>query len=414
MKHIKKIIKYFLYRPKRIVWKKKNALLHNDIKVVFLVQYPETWNSMKTVYESMVLNKDSETVIFCIPKPKQSIKTEVYVPSEKNEAYDFFSSQGIPCVNAYTDNTWLDLEKIKPHYVIYTRPYNAQYPDLYKSTYVCGFAKTCYLPYAFNMLDTMFYTTYHPQFISSMYLSFIPCNSRYKMCKEEYYYHEKFGTCKFLDQGFPRFDLLKSELKRSEDRFCVLWMPRWASDNNTSNKQSGFLKYSKSLLEFAKKNIDKDFVIRPHPLMFSAFITNGIMTQEQVDDFFEQCDMCGNVYIDTQKDYLPVIRRADVLVADYTSLLMEFFVTKKPIIYCDDASGLNTEAQKMNSVLYHADTSVEIEELIKRLCEGEDELLSDRSKVISELLPVEAGKIGYNIANYILEDIRKGINYESI
>lgn len=413
--NIKLFFKYFLYRPKHLVWRKKGTLSHPNIKIVFLVQFPETWNSMKTVYESLSSYKDVQTTILCIPKPLQSSSANEYRAATTNEAFEFFSNKHIECTNAYTNSVWMDLEALKPHYVIYTRPYNKQYPDLYKSNTVCRYAKTCYLPYAFNMMDELFYTTYHPEFISTMFLSFIPCESRYELCKKEYFFHNKFGTNKFLNMGYPRFDLLADNSQvEDRERFTVAWMPRWTIPDGSSNKPSGFLKYCDSLLEFAEKHAEMDFIIRPHPLMFSTFIEKGVMTQEQLDRFHQQCNLCGNVFIDSQKDYLPLIKKADVLVADYTSLLIEFFVTKKPIIYCDNATGLNREAQKMDSALYHADNTEEIESMICNLYNGNDVLLPTRIATVTELLPTEAGTIGQNIAKYLIDDIKRGIKHETL
>ena len=139
--------------------------------------------------------------------------------------------------------------------------------------------------------------------------------------------------------------------------------------------------------------------------MFMNFIEKGIMTQNEVDSFKKECIECENIVIDEEKDYIPLLHRADLLIADYTSLLMEFFVTTKPIIYCDDSKGLNKEAQEMDNVLYHAMSYKDIEELVLQIMEGNDSMREERKLVINKLVPTNIGMIGEQIAQYLIDDI---------
>jgi len=403
-----KFLKYFSNTPK--YWVKSHIKNSNEkyIRVIFLVQFPETWNSFKTVYEELKQRENVEVVILCIPKPKSNNGEIEYHPDDINESFDYFKNLGIDCVNAFkSDNQWIDIKLLKPDYVIYTRPYNTQYPVEYRSSNVCRFTKTCYIPYAYNMIDDKFMTTFNQEFINNTYITFVASKSRLSMCKNEFYFQDKCGLNKFVYMGFPRFDLLTSNIKDKENnkRFTIAWMPRWTVADEESTKLSGFLKYSRQILDFVKQHKDIYLIIRPHPLMFMNFIEKGIMTQNEVDSFKKECIECENIVIDEEKDYIPLLHRADLLIADYTSLLMEFFVTTKPIIYCDDSKGLNKEAQEMDNVLYHAMSYKDIEELVLQIMEGNDSMREERKLVINKLVPTNIGMIGEQIAQYLIDDI---------
>lgn len=405
-----KFLKYFYNTPK--YWVKNNIKESNEkyIRIIFLVQFPETWNSFKTVYEELKQRESVEVSILCIPKPISNNGEIEYHPTDINESFEYFKNLGIDCVNALKiDNQWIDIELLKPDYVIYTRPYNIQYPVEYRSSSVCRFAKTCYIPYAYNMMDDQFFVTFNTEFITNIYTIFVASESRLIMCKEEFYFQDKFGTNKFVYMGFPRFDLITNNIEEKEKnkRFTIAWMPRWTVADGEATKLSGFLKYSRQILDFVKKHKNIYLIIRPHPLMFANFIEKGVMTQNEVERFKKECTECENVVIDREKDYIPLFNRADLLIADYTSLLMEFFVTGKPIIYCDDEKGLNKEAQEMDTVLYHAESYKEIEGLVLDIMEGNDSMQEKRKLIINKLVPKNAGMIGEQIAEYLINDSKK-------
>jgi CDP-glycerol glycerophosphotransferase (TagB/SpsB family) len=135
--------------------------------------------------------------------------------------------------------------------------------------------------------------------------------------------------------------------------------------------------------------------------MFPTYISNGVMTQEEVDNFTARCANTKNIEIDTKKDYIDTIISSDLLVADYTSLIAEFFITGKPVIFCDTVAGLNDEGQKICGSLYFADTFADVVRQIEHV-RDKDEDIDKRRALIKELLPDKVGNIGRNILDAII------------
>lgn len=364
----------------------------NKIELVFIIYMPEVFSTFQSIYEAAMADEKFSVHILAQPHidNQQGLQGN-------NPAYEFLSKKYQNVINAYNDEEWFDLRKLQPDYVFYTRPYTFQYYPDYNPKYVRQYAKVCFHPYSYDM-DRIadFFIVYNYDFMQNVTFCFNTAESTrkrltrmLKITKKEY--------PQIHCIGFSRFDLIKKELisnlNQKSERKCILWLPRWASGKKQGKKQSHFFLYVKNFLEFAQNRNDVDFIIRPHPLMFANFISQGLYTQNDINDFYMKCKKLGNVHIDTEKSYLPSLKKADILFSDYTALLVEFFVTGKPIIYCDDDSTFNDEMKKMDKCFYHCRRWNEIELYLNKLLNGEDELNIKRINEIPNFLDeTHAGK----------------------
>lgn len=389
----------------------KTKCKSKKIKIAFIVEFPETWNSLKTVYEAAI-EMGIETIILSIPKPKYSGAQKYEInENEINESFEEFKKQNVNAVNAYLgNNKWYDLKKDKPDYVFYTRPYNNQYPDIYNNNTVCQYSKVCFIPYAFSLrkYDNVFNTVINDNFMFCTYITFLPSKISLKMTKSKYAFQNLFNFNKYVFKGFPRFDLLINNKKEKNEKYTVAWMPRWEFDKEKKDqKYSHFLEYYEEFMRFVNENKQINFIFRPHPLMFETIIKEKILTEDELNLIIKQMKQIENLEIDINKDYLPTIFKADILIADETSLLAEYFVTGKPIIYCDNAQGFNKDGKTMDKTLYHAKEWNEVEKQIKLLESGKDEKKEERQITLKKLLPNNSGNIGKSIIKYILDDYKR-------
>ncbi len=375
--------------------------------IVFLISFPESWNSVKSIYEEAVKNNNLKVYVVAVPQLSADNKNSENIEELNNESYSFFAEAGIEAIKAnQQDGTWFDLKELNPDWVIYTRPYNQYNPELYRSYNVCTYSKVYYIPYAYSMLsDDMLFSVLPEDFIFTTRRVFLANDSRRIECQKKHPRYGKNAAKRFKYLGFPRFDLYKyDDLRQSSDKkeLTIAWLPRWTTDSNGSkNKSSHFMQYYTKFIDFARSNPDCKIIIRPHPKMFSHYIANKIMTETELADFKDQCQQYG-IEIDQKKDYIDTIKNSDILVSDYSSLVAEFYMTGKPIIFCDTVDGLNHEGRVICGSLYYADSFDEIVKRINMLRNGQDEDYEKRQQIIKELLPGKTGEIGKNILQEIL------------
>ena len=386
----------------------KNRNRNGKIKVFFILAFPEAWNSFKTIYESALRSDKTEPLVIALPKFLNKNSEDTSPENLKFEAWEFLSKNGVKCINGFENGKWFDIEAAEPDYVFYTRPYNPEYNEAFKTTTVCRYAKVCYVPYAYSMLGGKNVNTVLPEeFVASAYKLFLANDSRRLQSIDYFCGSKKSKEKKFRYLGFPRLDLLKEAgaAKDPNHKFTVSWMPRWRAGEELGNqKGSHFLQYYKDFIEYFSKNTDMNMIIRPHPLMMDYFVKNGVMSQGEIDRFKEVCSNSSNISLDTEKDYMITLGKTDILVADYTSLIAECFFMGKPIVYCDTADNLNPEGTKICSNLYNAGTFDDVTTLIEKIRDEGDVMKDQREKLIRELIPGSIGNIGISILDEIERD----------
>ncbi len=377
----------------------------NKSRLAFLIDFPQSWSAIESIYEEAKKMENLEIFLIAIPQLSPGAK-ETKIAELTNASYEFFKELGIDAIKAnQDDNSWYQLSELNLDYIVYTRPYNEYYPECYKSYVLCEHSKIIYVPYAYGMLgDKMLSLVLPDSFMHSAHRVYFANESRMIAYKNELPWYKKKLSKRLKYMGFPRFDQLERRCisKNDVDRFTVAWMPRWAAnDSNSDQKKSHFLVFYKELVKYFSENPDMKLIIRPHPKMFSSYVAENIMTKEEVSEFKAACRK-ANVELDEAKDCFETINKSDVLVADYTSLIAEFFMTGKPIIFCDTVDGLNVEGQKMCGSLYRAGDIGSIKQYLGLLRNGNDEGISKRKELISELLPGKTGEIGKNILEAML------------
>ena len=360
------------------------------IKVVFLLQMPEIWEKQQLVYEEMCKREQIETIILTIPK--YDIKTGIH---EENIAYDYALRMGFSNVICAKKEKWFDLASIKPDYVFYQRPYEEYLPEIYRSGTVLNYAKTCYIPYAiFASVSSAMNLEYERGFARNIYYNFVGSAELENLVRHKFWITSKMGLRKIKYLGIPILEnVLKNEGQESgnkvweywgskEDQLRVLWTPRWTTDEKLGG--SHFFDYVGKFTKFAKKDPNIFFAFRPHTMAFDNYLKNGLMSEAQIAELKLEYEKQSNMVIDEKKEYIDTFAGTDVLITDISSMMMEFFVTGKPIIFCGTQMALDHLNQEVVETLYHGYTWEEIEKALYELYAGNDSLKSARKQVIEK------------------------------
>ncbi len=385
---------------------------HEDgkkIKIVFIFNYVEAWNSNISIYRAAE-EMGYDVSFLCLPKG--TTKNGKFVSSkEGNEEYDFCVKNGVKSINACIgENQWFDLEKYAPDYVFYNRPYCHMYPKEYMPQAVNKYAKTCCVFYgAPNGSDKHLSISYNYEFCNGINIMFCSAKYRTDYCKKIFWPALKLKTMELAEINSACFDSKLYSNFPNNERKVICWIPRWNVGGNISvNNDSGFFKYYENLIDYMDKHPDLELIIRPHPLMFQTIVTRQIKTQAEVDQLIESINAKENVSFDQNTDYIDTFIKTDILIADFSSLITQFYMTGRPIIYCDNMDGITDPLfHKMYASLYTANNFSEMEKSLSTLSSGIDPNERERKSIVSEYSNGDFGHYGEKMIRYITEDYNR-------
>lgn len=374
--------------------KKQRKKSDGKICVVFLLQMPEVWEKQKSIYFEMRKHERIRPLILAIPQ--YDIQTEMWDKSD-NEAYRFAKQEGLSeIVRADINGSLIDLKTLEPDYVFYQRPYEAYLPEIYRSKNVLNYARTCYVPYAvFATLAGEMVMEYERGFARNIYMNFVANDEIEHLLKKKFFLTYRFHMRKIKYLGIPILEnILKSQLPQNqnknwkewghtENKLKIMWTPRWTTDTKLGG--SHFFDYYKQINWFAQNNKDFFILFRPHPMAFANYIKQGLMTEAEVKSLQEQYEISPNLAMDNKKEYVDTFWGSDVLITDISSMLLEYFITGKPIIFCGTNMKLNSMFKQVVDSTYQCNTWEEIEIVLKRLQNGEDVLQEKRKNTIKKL-----------------------------
>ncbi|MDE8632488.1 CDP-glycerol glycerophosphotransferase family protein, partial [Escherichia coli] len=131
------------------------------------------------------------------------------------------------------------------------------------------------------------------------------------------------STKKIIDSGYPRNDVFtRTKVKTGNERLKVIYMPTYRS--NEQNRDSLFSDRYKFDFERLDKVLTDNLIeltIRVHPANLPP------------QNLLEELKKSESVMLSTSDDVYDEINNYDCLITDYSSILFDFALTKKPIIF---------------------------------------------------------------------------------
>lgn len=195
--------------------------------------------------------------------------------------------------------------------------------------------------------------------------------------------------------GYSKMDNLKDYPIKPHDHKKVLITPHHTVVRNDL-PLSNFLKYSDLILELPLMFPDIEFVFRPHPLLFTVLINEGLWSHEKVEQYIATLKSRGVEY-STEGDYLPLFAECDAIINDCGSFTVEWLYTGKPgcFVYKEE---LNEEL--LTTLMNKALTAYTI-------ARSRDDIIAFVKK-ISE----DRGEHNYEMSPWVKENI--AINYPDV
>ena len=318
---------------------------------------------------------------------------------EYGEERKYFVERYGKVINAITDKGIISLKEYD--YVFYQRPYDHYLPQELRSGEVVKYAKVCYIPYGY-IGAKVFNNSLYTSFFRNVYIGFMDSSEECEKLNKKFKSSIKKGYQHFCDLGYPVLEQYMG-VKINNTVRNILWTPRWSYTGNIGG--SHFIEYKDEILTLENKFTNLNVVIRPHPLTFSNMIKEGKMTEKEVEEYKKKLSESG-VQLDSHEMIEDTLKETDILITDFSSIMIMYFLTGRPMIFCNSNYEFSRSYKKMLEGVYIANSWSDIEKYVKCISEGNDYLREVREKIIREEFANIKGATD-KIVKYIVEDSKK-------
>lgn len=382
---------------------KLKKLNQEPINVVFLCHRPVFWETLSSVYDTMKADPAFKVTIVAIPNKKQqpglNLNHEIY---ESEGAEEFWKAES--CLNGYNYETgeWLNLRTLEPDYVFFQTPYNICRPPQYHSRVVAKYARICYLSYY-----GVFYTDEITDectpldYMRELYFYFT------QSPMDDAYVRNRLRQADAYDArtaltGYPRYDRIERfrnqpcDFWNEEHTFKMVWTPRWTTNEGNCH----FFDFKDKIVEYCKNDSGVELVFRPHPQAFKEWNATGELPEAQAA-VYKQNFINSNMHLDETNNYYPTLYTSDVLITDRSTILLDYFCTGKPIIYCKSNNLHDGLFPELLEAMYCVDVWEDVLAVITDLRRGIDPLKDVRQKLVQESFVQNGETAGAKIAALI-------------
>ena len=371
---------------------------HNSskpLKVGFIVFEPETWDKIQPVF--VELKKRDNVTVHLIVVP--SFDHHMRLTTEYGHELDFFMDVDPQAIKAYdANNNIIDMTTAGFDYIFYQDPYNVHMPEKLRSDYLVDYCKICYIPYGTTGSNVFIEGSINRDFTRNVYLYFADSPEMRRLLERQYKRSVKLGVKHIMDLGYPAYDsIIYKQINKVKK---ILWTPRWSYDPVKGG--SHFFEYKDHFILLKDKYPDISFVIRPHPMMFSNFIREGRMTEDEKSSFIKQLHSKG-IILSESASVMDDLVDTDILVSDFSSIIPMFFFANISIVYCDAGIPMNDDYTEMARGFLKADNWNEVEEAIESLIKRTSSISDMRERIVMEKRKRHIGSI-IRTVDTIIED----------
>ena len=364
------------------------------VRVAFLVYEPAMWDKLAPVYLELLENPGTEPYLIVVPDVGLSTGE---VQKKKNFFVEKYEN-----IILYDESTVERFRKKEFQYTFYQTPYGHKFPKDLQAYRLVKYTKICYIPYGYVGSSDFFAVSSNEEFFSNTYFGFMDNEDMETVLQKKFFKECRAGIQHFLFAGYPPFEYYCKMDKSAERIQNILWLPRWTYAQKGGG--SHFLEYKDQYNNLAADCLDMKLAMRPHPLMFTSLVEQGLLSEEEVVAYKKDITE-KNVHLDEHSLLNDTLSLTDLMIADYSSVIIMYFLSGRPIIYCDGGLPLTDSYAALQNAMYVARSWQEVVEYVEMLRNGEDPLKEQRLKIAEEAGKKHLGA-AKRIVNIILSDYR--------
>lgn len=400
-----KIVRYN-YRNdiKRI---REKALRGEKINVIFYTNEPQKW-SYDSVYKEFEKSPYFSPLILVVPRYRVHIgKDKTRMSLE--EQYNFYKERNYNVEYGYINGEYVDIKKFSPDVFFYLQL--AEIPGVDNPFLISKYALTAYCPYAYQFSD------YRKQYLQKFHKLLFVNYMEHELTLKRFESYKKGNSQNCISAGYPKLDVFfntlintykTNKIWRNPDKIKIIYAPHHSFTNNKANifRWGTFPENYKLILNLAKKHPETTWIFKPHPMLHSAILNEGLMTEEEIQNYYKEWDTVGRLY--DSGDYFDIFKSSDAMITDCGSFLAEYLPTKKPLIRLINKDGIafNELGELFSECFYNSHNNMDLHRIFDEVViNGNDYMKEKRCRMADTLIdPKEtaAHKIYIDIKSRII------------
>ena len=352
------------------------------IRVVFMVHSQITYDKVLPIYEAMKERDDITPILIIFPGEKYDHGVG---------SWQYFHDR-YPNDKIYDTCTLMDLQKLRPDYVFTTSPYEHRRPfPGFRINDLIKFTKVCVIAYGASLAYTFVYRLFddYVHFWRNIYLLFASTDTVKTVMTEKFPKNINMNLQHTEFLGYPALKTYYQMPIDPSDKKRILWTPRWIPNEKYESRIGGsyFLPYKDNFVALRERYGEKvELFFRPHMNLFRGLIKQKIMTREEVIAYRRNLKKANIIRHATLADMDSSIRNIDIFLSDYSTILLPFFLTCRPIIYCEFSAAVPfPEYKEMFEAMYIAHSWEDVEHYLDKLIADNDPLLEKRREIAKRI-----------------------------
>lgn len=367
-------------------------------RVLFLLQRPEAWVNLASIYEAMEHDERFQPTVWLLP---YNIRDRAQSATKRLVAHSLLNAERVAHVE-WQEGMFPSAEDFDA--VIFGHPYDRERPASLSFDRIAeAILITVYVPYGLPMGGGR--KNLRLQFAQPTQARASLVMARSEMERALYASYCPSGDDHVRVIGHPRFDRLQRELttpipdaltRTINGRKAVLWNAHFSfgPEHSQGSNFSTFDLLGPEIFRFALKHRDRLCLIwRPHPGLWPALLHNNLLAPDDLLVLRDELTANG-IVVDESPGHAAAFHASEALISDVGSFLLEYLVTGKPVLVLRNPEGepLNTEAEALVTGYEQAYSPPELTRFLDCLLQGKAK--APDQELIRRHLPCQDGKVG--------------------
>ncbi len=320
---------------------RQSTLQRRRTRVLFLVHLIEAWDGCHDVVRAMEVAEDFEPIVASIPRHFAGIGALEF----EDEVHRGLERAGVSHIRLAPPDMAGALRLVKslePDLIFRQSQWDLDVADVFGPDRL-NFARTCLIPYeTMNIvqnapLEGTSNSAVDLPYHRGAWVVFCANDLVLDMARRD----GARGGANFRVVGHPKADRVRSAQPawpvRRGDAAAAPRRIAWSAHHTVGTGWTDFGAFplmAEDMLAWALERPDAEFVFLPHPMLVPTTRTPASpITAVQFDAWLSEWEALPNTEVSVAGNYAPVLAASDLLITDGLSMLLEYQLLEKPLLF---------------------------------------------------------------------------------